>query len=369
MRRHRIAALVLVMAIATVTARAQNGFLQLFPELNRLPAPVWVAEGVRLTFSAAAASIGFDTETPVGSGAGFTTVDVVALDRNLVVLDIASWGRVPGAGITLLAKHSYVGMASRGGEFWLHPDVLRKATDKAGEQLKVVRMQATAHGKNYEVIRFQDDAEDHRYVQQFDVATGILVSAATRVGKEDAERTQTDTQFISRRRIDRSWLNLPPPVWVATVRGFTLRGNLSTTIPGAPPMGGQSVHGTATVTRRGARWLECEVTTTLGSPYGLPAATNEVTDVSGIAQVGGFWLPPAGLAALRNGQVLDEDPIVGTRQVVTGADGQWVTIGYGSPVDSTEFLYEVASGQLVRFRRSRRVGVATQILDVMVQRQ
>lgn len=134
-------------------------------------------------------------------------------------------------------------------------------------------------------------------------------------------------------------------------------------------MGGQSVHGTATVTRRGARWLECEVTTTLGSPYGLPAATNEVTDVSGIAQVGGFWLPPAGLAALRNGQVLDEDPIVGTRQVVTGADGQWVTIGYGSPVDSTEFLYEVASGQLVRFRRSRRVGVATQILDVMVQRQ
>jgi len=338
-------------------------------QLKQLPAPAWLAEGVRLTYSAAAASIGFKTETPVGSGAGFTTVDVVALDRNVVVLDVASWGNLAGTGVILLAKQSYVGIPARGGEFWLHPDVLRNATDKAGGKLKVVQMQTTAHGKSYEVIRFQDEAEDHRYVQQFDLATGILVSAATRVGPEDGERTQTDTQFISRRRIDRSWLNQPPPAWVATVRGFTLQGNLSTAIPGVPPMGGRPLQGTVTVTQRGARWLESHVTTSIGSPQGLPAATSAVTDVSGIAQVGGLWLPPAGLRALRNGQVLDEDTTVGTRQVVTGADGQWVTISYGTSVDSTEFLYEVSSGQLVRFRRAQQIGVATQVLDVMVQRQ
>jgi hypothetical protein len=367
MRRGRLATLAL--AALTVTVQAQNGFLQLFPELNQLPAPGWVAEGARLTFSAAAASIGFETETPVGSGAGFTTVDVVALDRNTVVLDVASWGNVAGAGVTLLAKHSYVGLASRGGEFWLHPDVLRNATDKAGGQLQVVRMQTTAHGKSYEVVRFQDEAEDHRYVQQFDVTTGILVSAATRVGPADGRRSQTDTQFISRRRIDRSWLNQPPPEWLATVRGFTLQGSLSTAIPGSPSMGGQPLRGTMTVTRRGARWLECEVATSIGSPHGWPASTSTATEVSGIAQVGGLWLPPAGLGVLRNGQVLDEDPTIGIRQAVTGADGQRVAIRSGSPIDSTEFVYEVASGQLVRLRRSRQIGVATQIVDVMVQRQ
>jgi hypothetical protein len=367
MRRPRSAALALALAILTVTAEAQNGFLQLFPELNRLPAPAWVAEGVRLTFSAAAASIGFETEIVVGSGAGFTSVDVVAVDRNLVVLEVASWGKSAGA-VVLLAKHSYAGLPSRGGEFWLHPDVLREATDKAGGTLQIVRMQTTAHGKSYDVVRFQDETEDYRYVQQFDLVTGILVSAATRVGAADGKRSQTHTEFISRRRIDRPWVKQAAPGWLATVRGFTLQGQLSTAIPGVPSMGGQPLRGTATVKRRGARWHECDVATSIGSSQ-WPAATTEVTEVSGIAQVGGLWLPPAGLAALRNGQVLDEDPIVGIRQAVTAADGRWVAISSGSPADSTEFVYEVASGQLVRFRRTQQIGIATQILDVTVERR
>jgi hypothetical protein len=362
-------ALVLATAALTAVADAQDPFLQLFPELHELPAPAWVAEGVRLTFSAAAANIGFEPEIAAGSGAGFTSVDVVAIDSNFVVLDVASWGKVGHAGVILLARHGHVGPASRGGEFWLHPDVLRGATGRAGGNLRIVRMQATAHGKTFDVLRFQDEAEDHRYVQQFDVTTGILVSAATRAGPADGKRTQTDTQFMSRRRIERSWLKLAPPPWIAAVRGFTLQGQLSTVMPGVPPMPGPPVRGTATITRRGARWLEYDVTTSVGGLQGWPASTNAGTEVSGIAQVGGVWLPPAGLAALRNGQVLDEDPTIGIRQVVTAADGKTVTIRSGSFTDSTEFMYEVASGQLVRFRRSHQIGIATQIVEVLLHRQ
>jgi hypothetical protein len=367
--KRRSAALVGLVAVLAATGQAQNGFLHLFPELRQLPAPAWLAEGDRLTFSAAAAGIGFETETPVGGGAGFTTVDVVAVDRKNAVLEVTSWGNLQGAGVIVLTKNGLVGLPSAGGEFWLHPDVLRNATAKAGENLKVVRMQAPAHGKTYEVIRFQDEAEDHLYVWQFDTATGILVSAGSRVGPEDGERTQTDMQFISRRRINVPWLNQAPPAWIATVRGFAFQGSLSTTVPGSPPMGGRPLQGTATVKQRGSRWLQCDVTSTFQSPQGLPPTTTQATLISGIAQVGGFWLPPAGLRVLQPGQVLDQDPTVGARQVVTGADGQWVTIGYGTPVDSTEFLYEVTSGQLVRFRRTQQMGVATQVLDVTVQRQ
>lgn len=368
MRPHRLALLTLLLASVSAAPPPQDAFLQLFPELKRLPAPPWVAEGVRLTYSAAAASIGFDTDTPVGSGAGFTTVDVVAVDGSHVVLDITSWGTVPG-GRMLLARTGQVSIPSAGGEFWLHPDVLRHATDKESDDLEVVRTQTKTHGRDYEVIRFQDEGEDHRYVHQFDITTGILVWAATRVGQEDGKRTQTDTQFISRRRIDRSWLNQPPPAWIATVRGFTLQGSLSTTIPGSPEMGGRPMRGTATVTQRGARWFQCDVNVNVESQQGLPSAHAQSRIVSGIAQVGGLWLPPAALSALRQGQVLDEDPTVGTRQVVTGADGQWVLINYGSPIDSTDSLYEVSSGQLVRSRRSQQIGVATQVLDVTFQRQ
>ena len=88
---------------------------------------------------------------------------------------------------------------------------------------------------------------------------------------------------------------------------------------------------------------------------GMPAAPNQTLRISGAAQIGGFWVPPAALGALRTGQTLDTDPFTRVTTVVArvgaGPRGRRVVqiaeIGRGQRLDYT---YDAASGMLVHLR-------------------
>ncbi len=90
----------------------------------------------------------------------------------------------------------------------------------------------------------------------------------------------------------------------------------------------------------------------MASPLpGVPTVA-EAQLVTGSAQFGGLWIPPAGLTPLQPGQVLDSDPRTGFTVSVARADPQSVVVSEVSPLQRIEYTYDRKNGLMVHYAKT-----------------
>ncbi|MFP4055399.1 MAG: hypothetical protein ACLF0G_00845 [Candidatus Brocadiia bacterium] len=369
-----------------------NPFVQLLPALRTAPTPAWVRRGTRITYYSSSAIVIGAREYYVrdedgnwkdqhgnhyrkerggdGTGGhGYTQVNVAALDRQRAVLDIrmysfvdASTSRPPmqfGAG-------SALALPGAGADYWLSPRVLRQVGEGRFDGTRIVRMPYTVGGKTYRALRFQYERKGARIVHVFDLETGLLLhsNSATDVqgltpttpGRAEMGSTRqmlTQSTYVGHRDVPIPWSRRAGARWPAGLRRLRYDGSTTVSVPGCMPVS-LPVRASSTVSRRGADWAQYTFTVSVNGGYGLPPNTRRSERVSGLGQFGAIWVPPAALAALRAGQVLDRDPLT---QVVTSVShagpalglGRVVAVSESNAVQRLDYTYDAASGLLVAY--------------------
>lgn len=377
--------LIFVVLIATLTlaglsrAETQDSvFLKLFPGLRTMPAPAWLKPGIRLTFYSGGATIsGLRRDRRTGlrrpgglGGVGYTQLDVVAVQGNTTVVSMLQWTIDPTSRhVAPPGLYSFISPAGDGNDFWLSPLALRriKSGNYHGLQIKVGPYRLKNGGTRPAVyFRYQVDKSLQTWV--FDRTSGLLLSYSsqnvTRAFRGTG-RGLSQTFYVGIRRRRFPWQGDPPPAWLARVRELRYQGATENGMAGATPLR-RPFDFDVRVVNRGADWIGYRSVVTRPGLGPMPPSRNEVILVSGAAQVGGLWLPPAGIARLRPGMVLDQDPATGVSQLVHFVGpmkgmGRVLVIREKGPLHTTDYVYDVANGALVFLKTTQRIGLGFKV--------
>lgn len=403
--------LVLLALIGPWPAAAQGSpFQSLFPRLATMPAPSWLRPGMRLSFYASAASLPGSRhyywrdpqgnyvlkgdpqgdkfkrgDNPAPAGHGYLQLDVVARQGGLAVVSMLHWTMdAAGRNITPLAVQSFVCPVGDGNTFWLSPAVLRQIRPRRTPGLVIqpgpFRLKT---GGSRPAAYFTTTSRQTRQTWIFDRQIGVLLSStvsassrenirigATRPspGRLSTRRALAQTTYLGMRGRRFPWQNDPPPAWLSTVKELLYRGSSQTGVVGSPPMS-RPLDFQARVVKRGPGWIHYQAVASSAGYGPMPPSRNITMQVSGTAQVGGLWLPPAGIARLRPGMLLDSDPTTGVKQWVlslgpAGGAGRTLVIREQGQTHTTDYGYDVNRGVLVFFKNTIRNGLGFTGLDL-----
>ena len=354
---HLIVGLILAVVPFAGAAITDTPFLALFPELKNLPAPDWVQPGVRLTYTAGAAAAPVDPEAPGAGGAGYTQIDVVSVTDKQVVLRMTSWGMPANRGpCHPIGAASYVGPAGVGTDWYLNPQVLKRALKLDADGLTVAHMPYKVHGKTYDAMRFEWEHADGKRVWVYDYKTGVLLHSGFD-NDTGAAKLSAYGDLMSIRTLKAPWATAAVPDWVGEYKGLHYQGRYTLSVPGDRSYG-STLRMDMQVLDRGATWQRLKRHTERGAiVQGLPADVDDTVMVTGRAVFGGLWIPPKGLQTLEDGQVLDTDPHTGietrVEAVADGAGGERVVrIVERNRIYSSTFTYQLKTGLLAAARLS-----------------
>jgi hypothetical protein len=403
---HKVARIVFVfgwlLAVALPAAvMATDDISVLMPELLTLPAPSWVKPGQSLTYHTGAASVPgsagyfwqnedekkdpwvgrgqhdrgktYSRRGQTGSGGeGYSQADIVALEGNTVAVSLRTWAKHLGHLVpkTDLGAANFGGAGPAGctGNWWVNASVLKTAVAKYGRHdrpasVRDVRVFATpcnASNRTFETIRFEVASNGGHSGRNYDVHTGILVyNDTSATSREKANTWSGDSSALSfselegARQISVPWAGAEPPPWAATVRRLVFEGTYIMATPGTA-LFPRPYRATMDVTRRGRTWFQYRAYIENGGIGGLPPVTSQYELVSGIAQIGGLWVPPGAGRGLPVGTVLDRNPTLGTTVTVTQNSGNTLTITETGPEHTTKWTYDTATGTLQILRQEIR---------------
>jgi hypothetical protein len=368
-----------------------HSLLSGMPAVRKLTAPDWVKPGVKITFWSGSAIIqdqaGQSTLTPDpngrlmvdgkkyrqswvaggSGGVGFTQIDIVGVSKDIVVMQTSSFlhdGSVEAP--TLMTVVPFTCHTS-GCDWWIHPSALRML---AQQGTFAMPGKWTTNGQLRDVFLVRDGAGSTVY----DAETGILLSWSNQVKNTGTETyydpaTQTAqvrpktgstlavNQFRSVRTTYRSELaGMPLPATALSFKGLEAR--LDKTMDMQVGMGPSPVEGfTARLERvlEKGNWLVIKLTRLSMSTSGMAVPLREQRSVLLIttpAAIGSSFLPTEYLQGLKQGQVLDRDPVtgytVGVSQVGQDGNGRpMVAITRGGPIEQTTYYYDAKSGVMV----------------------
>jgi hypothetical protein len=337
-----------------------NPFIHLFPELRRSPAPDWLQEGVRVTYYTQSASVAQAPGSEGSGGAGYAQYDLVALDQGSVVSSLKLYLDQGNGTVTpslVLPSPGILGV----GDYWIHPAALRNAEQVANEDLAVVRMPKVIGDTTFHTVRFQYQSDQGVHVWMFDQESGLMVFYRHEVGTEaDTHRQLVDVTLVHWRLLELPWQGGTAPRWAT--RGTTLHydGTYSVVIDGARTPLPYAI--SAQLTRCRPTWCEYKLT---DHPYG--GMGNVSTRVTGATQsFEGIWLPPQALNRLRDGQVLDRDPVTGAEVTVTRTRGGPITLTETGTLYRQSLTYDSQDGTLLALQTVTQVGVGTTVIDLQL---
>ncbi len=398
-----------------------NPWVTLLPALRTAPAPGWLRPGMRLTYYSASASIQHDRNvlnpdescdpdkpgykykpeddedcfekdgkwyrripnTGRSSGHGFTEVNVVALDQRVAVVDVRSLNLSEGTGPAVtLGNWGSLELPGAGADWWLNPQVLRGAAGLSAPHLNVRQVRYPLRGRQYNAIWFNLSSRG-RQAHVYDVDTGVLLhtstsSTAPPTGVHAKGETPGGATLLSQNTLLGTrtpvipWALSPAPDWVRQVSVLRYEGSHTAHATGGDPI---SLPFSTMFQRQavGVNWVLYLQTTPQNDAMGMPAPPAQGYRVFGSAQFGGLWIPPQGVPPLRQGQVLDDDPVTKTR-VSVGSVGRTpqgadvVTITEEGAGQRYDFVYDRASGMLLHFSWTNNV-LRTRILLQLTRRQ
>ncbi|MFZ0968592.1 MAG: hypothetical protein WAN13_09995 [Candidatus Acidiferrales bacterium] len=373
-----VAASILILAACTISITAR-GTAPADGPVPRLP---WLHEGLVLTYTWYAAvapgngsyyeeddrgdmilhSTGqrYSRTTQTGtSGSGWTQITVASIEGDKVVLESSSYANAGSLGKNTpvpQGSSSSVAALMDPGDYWMDPAKLASMRTAPAEHILVSRVAWNAGENNVDGIRVQvlngSSYSDHIY----DTKTGLCVHVASSsvgaapklVGPGDFGRgdtTITRNDFVASRNVTIPWAGEPMPDWVTTVRALHYRGSIIShgslpTVPNVLTFDMQPV-------AHGRNWAQFSATSTQRT-QGAPDIPPARADLAfGRSEFDGLWACPAALAQLRQGQVLDEDPVTKMRTAVSRVDDSTVVIVESNAAGEIDNQYDKRTGMLL----------------------
>jgi hypothetical protein len=372
------AASILVLAVYAISVTAR-GTTPVDSPVPRLP---WLHEGLVLTYTwyaAVAPGNGsyyeeddhgdmilhntgqrYSRSTQTGtSGSGWTQITITCIEGDKVVIESSSYANAGSLGKNAPVPQgtsSSVAVLMDPGDYWMDPAKLASLHTAPAEHILVTRVAWKAGDNTVDGIRVQalngSSYSDHIY----DAKTGLCVHVASSsqgappklVGPGDFGRgdtTITRNDFISSRDVTIPWAGEPTPDWIASIRALHYRGSITShgPLPTVPNVLTLDMEATA----RGRNWVQFSATSTQhtqGAPE-IPPSKSELA--FGRSELDGLWAGPAALAQLRQGQVLDEDPVTKMRTVVSRVDDSSVVIAAANAAGEIDNQYDKRTGMLI----------------------
>ena len=365
--------------------RAQPGgdspFVTLLPALRNAPAPNWLRLGMRITYYGASASIPgarfYYYQDPEGnwvdpqgnrfkqgdipstSGHGFSEYTILSLDRSLVTLEARNYLITDVSGPAVLSSVSGTsGLPGAGGDVWLNALVLRQAIGVRAQGLEAVQVPYRLNGKQYDALWIRSGTPTASLTYVFDLNSGLQLHSASATqggpiagpqpqgGSNAGSTLLAQSTLANVRTPNVPWASDPAPEWVGRFGVYQYQGGRTTSVPGASSI---TIPLRVTLQRQhvGPNWATYVMT--WEEQYQSPAQS---VRNYGSAQFTGLWVPPRWLGQLRQGQVLDSDPV--TRVTIRvgqvgrtpqGTDVVWLIEGNNARRD--EYGYDRASGMLL----------------------
>jgi hypothetical protein len=339
-----------------------------FPQLLTAPAPSWLAEGVRATYSVLAGSS--DTEhfenKDLGSGQagnGINQLDVVSIENGQAA--ILNEAYAPGAGVQGYVSAAGVQGALRPlvetgsvaavgcGDFWCSPAVLQNISAMANNNgLTVQRLPYTAgDAKTYPAIRFDFINNDLQIALVYDLDTGVLLyhtldySSFNPVGLNNVPISgsrNAQYQFLNLRQVEMPWNDSQVPSWLGVGQSMSYQGQMSIQVQGASPMITPSALQMSVIDAHN-RFVDMKLDIYDQST----GSTSTSRVVRGIAQLMGTWIPEEAIATLSPG-VIDTDPDTGMKVSIVQNDANGVVFEKTNQVDFKELYTYDLDGKLVQ---------------------
>jgi hypothetical protein len=364
------------------------------------PHPAWVKPGVRLTYYSAISFTNFGEEyyyrDDLGewvdtqgrryskkeaggpnehgaAGHGYTQVTVVSTDRAASVLEVRAFNFSSYTGPPVVINAGAVVAApGTGGDWWIHPQVLRQIPDSQGDGVRIIRMPYKLKNRVYQAIRFQCDGtrvsgdqwvdigggvidptrKKSRHVYVYDLASGVLIHTNHAVNTRDGLML-SHASFEGMRTVKVPWAGARVPDSIGRLASVDYSTLQLIPTAGGPPAT-RSGWGRLSMLGRGPDWVLHKLGVDLGTVGNMPAAGNlgEIRGVSGSVQYGGIWVPPQALALLQPGQVLDQDPLTQFEVRVENVAGDHVVLAEVGKLQRTDFTYDRTTGLLMGWSHS-----------------
>lgn len=357
-------------------------------------APAWVRPGLRLTYYLMSGSLSGSVNGYVLDDEGrfvdrhgrrYSTERTGHSSHGLIQITVAG----APTGVTPLSESFYlfngndttpvlnmnldtVAQTESGGDFWMHPRKQAQMIQQhpwAGTPMPG-RMMARAtswraNNQSYSATAIISLGEMGKTFWVYDQASGRLLylSRLTRQPPDIRDYSQTlqDSvsyatflRFVAVRQMSFPWLDMPLPDWARGLQALSYRGQMNLQFTGAGP-GGQGLAHEMQVARRGPDWLLFQAHS---QSVGLPGGS-DAKAVSGTGIPAPVIIPPAALARLQPGQVIDSDPQTRYSIRVAGADAQSVTLQMAGGGQSKAFVYDRAQGVMVRSSSRERTAAGT----------
>lgn len=316
-------------------------------------------------------------------GVGYSIARVGHVDREVAVVHSATYLLDPLAKtVTSTGATGIVTNAGAAGDYWIHPAVLKDIQEVNANGQFIGRMPYVVMNRKFNAIRFQNDTASGHNTYVYDLDSGLMIFHGSSLiggdvitpGVNGNAGVGRGSTFLSHgflmevKDIEVPWKNSPTPAWVGQFRELKYDGGITTAIQGVPPHT-QAVSVLLTPKARENGWLRYNNTTTI-AVYGLPPQQSQSNSASGHASVGGLWIPPQGLAALKAGQVIETNDIIKTKTAVTDIGRGYVTISEMGQIHRLDVSYDTTSGIMagVTLRQQNQIAVTTTQLRLSGQR-
>ena len=362
----------------------------MFPEAATLGVPEGIAVGTQLTWYSASASVANSRfqwvedpngtwEDPAtgkkyrrtdesgeatggGAGDGYAVVDIAAVEGTDVVATVTLLviDRLGGT-YTLAPLGGSKSMGSVLDGAWMHPALLEKMVAEGYSGLQVLTGPYPLGDRTYEAVSVVSNGAGGYQSWTWDRATGLLLVSSSRQdgafspfsapgeGAPQANSMIGYRELLQVRQRTTPGLGTAVPDWVGTTSGVSYAGTYTFVNP-MDPSSQPMVFGytsDATFTPGGPTWANVKFRNVIDFA-GVPSP-GEGTGIG--TGTGSWWWDPAALAAMKAGDVLDENQLTGLRvtveDVVPWQGGDSVVIRTELPGNRIRGQYDVTTGVLL----------------------
>ncbi|AKI97741.1 hypothetical protein [Kosmotoga pacifica] len=339
---------------------SNSTWIPLFPELASSP-PIWLKEGLRISFYALTATVKPGGGLPENSvsGAGILQVDIVALEEGNVAILQTYYLKSNGQYFPSIA---FGGIEKCGlSDYWMNPAVFNHLDRFRTDNSVAAEMPLQIGDKTVQAVRIEYTTDNGKNVYTYEKETGILLYSQLKV-PSGGNVQSSHLQLISSRELNLPWKGVSREAGLAPPTRYS--GAVSVNIPGTPPTT-LPLQVQVTKVSSGKNWDLLKLTV---SQYGsLPS---EIYNVCGTAQLNGpMWMPITALNMLQQGHILDYDEITRIKTSVTfkGALGSGllvVIIEQAGDNFVQDYVYDIATGRLIYFKMQMPNGLGYNITEL-----